>query len=219
MSARVASRRGECRRRRSRGVAATHEAYRSRRPRSHLPPRPKSAPLAALAALFSPKSQRGWNHTESHGITCAAASIESLPLPRESQRRCHRCQTTSAVWGRLPAPSAPFLTRQPTNEAMAAARLGVLGAHLQPSCGTVCRSPTRRWAQLMSTGRALPRCCTRCRVRVADTKSVVPPPARWAQLNLGAPCHAAARAVACASLTLNPWCAPGSASLQGRGGR
>jgi hypothetical protein len=65
MSARVASRRGERRRRRSRGVAATHEAYRSRRPRSHLPARPKSAPLAALAALFSPKSQR----LESHGIT------------------------------------------------------------------------------------------------------------------------------------------------------
>ena len=179
-------------------------------------PNPRPSPRSPRSFRPSPSAAGiTRNHTESH----AQRPASKVCLSRESQRRCHRCQTTSAVWGRLPAPSAPFLTRQPTNEAMAAARLGVLGAHLQPSCGTVCRSPTRRWAQLMSTGRALPRCCTRCRVRVADTKAVVPPPARWAQLNLGAPCHAAARAVACASLTLNPWCAPGSASLQGRGGR
>ena len=52
------------------GVDATHEAYRSRRPRSHLPPRPKSAPLAALAALFSPKSQRLESHWNPWNPTC-----------------------------------------------------------------------------------------------------------------------------------------------------
>jgi hypothetical protein len=60
----------------------------------HAPsPSPQSAPLAALAALFSPKSQR----LESHGIT--AGGLYGNPIPVRSEKAgAGLTESDAAIW-------------------------------------------------------------------------------------------------------------------------